>query len=232
MSNDPKLEVYQVVLRPNKKVDKTFRDFFIETLSEDNSLKDENDSFLFLEFFRYFITQVDIEEFILDDKSKKGFTAYDTKPAPGFEASITPHSTDFIIEGTIEGGPFGHKRNKSSIDNKAEKDVMDNKVIILDKFYFSLYTPFKSNFGVLFIQSYTSDSISEIFIDFIQGLFYKSGMYKEAKIIKFVPKKIIDDFKESSVVKKFTYIDRILLKEKKQYTNSSNRRGICNKNYY
>ena len=210
MSHNPKLEVYQIWLRPLNEGDITFRDYFTDTLPSKDSLKDSENSFLFLEFFRNFIKCIDTDEFISNNKKKKAFTAYDTRPIGTVEPTIIPHSERFIIEGTIEGGRFGQRRNKSSIDNKIKKEDVTKKDIILDKFYFCLYTPLNSDLGILFIHSYSTDSISDIFVDFIGTLFTKQGLYKKALIERFVPKRIVEEFKEHSEVKKFTFSTRFV----------------------
>lgn len=209
MANNPKLEVYQVWLKPHKDEDKTFRDFFIETNSSGNTIEDEN-SVIFLDYFSDFIRKVDTDDFIANTKKKKAFTAYDTRPAGEFEPTIKIKSTRTIIEGTIEGGRYGQKRNKSSVGNKSEKEDINEADIILDRFYFCLYTPLNSDLGILFIQSYSADTISDIFTDFIRSFFFMQGLYSKAKVEKFVPKKIADEFRNHSQIKKFAFSSRFV----------------------
>lgn len=209
MAHNPKLEVYQVWLNPQKDVDKTYRDFFIETNSSGNTNDNEN-SIIFLDYFGDFIRKVDTDDFIANSKKKKAFTAYDTRPAGEYEPTIKIKSSRTIIEGTIEGGRYGQKRNKSSVDNKSEKEDINEADIILDKFYFSLYTPLDSDLGILFVQSYTADTISDIFTDFISSFFSRQGLYRKAKVEKFVPKRIADEFRNHSQIKKFTFSSRFV----------------------
>lgn len=213
MAHNPKLEVYQVWLNPLKGAEKTFRDFFIETLPSEESLIDSDNSFIYLEFFRDFIKRVDTDKFISDNKKHKAFTAYDTRPAGTVEPSINIHSERFIVEGTIEGGRYGQRRNKSNLGNKESKEDVEKTDIILDKFYFCLYTPLNSDLGILFVQSYSADSISDIFTDFIEGLFSKQGLYKKAKVERFVPRRIVEEFKNHSDIKKFTFSSRFVFNQ-------------------
>ncbi len=209
MAHNPKLEVYQVWLKPNGQTDKTFRNFVLDTISQENSEEVEN-SELFLDFFHHFIEKIDSDEFIANSNKKKAFTAYDTAPTEESEPTITIRTDKNLIEGTIEGGRYGIRRNKSSMENKSEKEGITNSDIILDKFYFCLYTPFDSDLGILFLQSYSTDSISDIFTEFISKLFKSHGTYTKAKIDKFVPRRIINDFKNNSNVKKFSFTSRFV----------------------
>ncbi len=209
MAHNPKLEVYQVWLQPNDRSDKTFRNFVLESISQDRNEETEN-SKLFRDYFQNFIKKIDSDEFISNSRKKKAFTAYDTNPTEESERTITIHTDKNLIEGTIEGGRYGIRRNKSSMDNKSEKEGITDSDIILDKFYFCLYTPFDSELGILFLQCYSTDSISDIFTDFISKLFTSQGLYKKAKIEKFVPRRIINDFKNHSNVKKFTFTSRFV----------------------
>lgn len=211
MAHDAKLEIYQIKIQHRGNEYKTFKDFFIDSLESINSNEENDDSFVFLEYFRKFIADTDTENFISYSRKQKAFTAYDTRPQNTADnPSIIIHTERFIIEGTIEGGRYGQKRNKSSLNNKSQKEVVNNSDIILDRFYFSLYTPLDSDLGVLFIQSYTSDSISDIFIDFISKFFGKRINYKKAKIEKYVPESIKNEFRENSEIKKFYFSNRFL----------------------
>ena len=76
-----------------------------------------------------------------------------------------------------------------------------------------LITPLNSDLGVLFLQSYTTDSISDIFTDFIKSFFSKQGIYNKARVEKFVPKQIAEEFKNNCQVKRFTFSNRFILSE-------------------
>jgi len=210
MAHNPKLEVYQIWLKPNNETEKTFRDFFIETNSSENDESDEN-SVIFLDFFSDFINKIDTDDFIVNSRTKKAFTAYDARPAGEFETTIKIDSNKTIIYGTIEGGQYGQRRNKSDMSNKSTKDRIGEGDIIMDKFYFCLYTPFDSDLGILFIQCYSTDTISGVFTEFIRDLFSQRGSYKKAQVEKFVPRRIADEFRDASTIKKFSFSSRFLI---------------------
>lgn len=204
MPQNPKLEIFQVYLKPLARTENTFRKF-VECKTNATYEADTQYSFIFTELFRIFIECIDTDVFIRNEHSKKAFTAYDTRPVDERGATIHPHSRHSVIEGTIEGGKYGSVRNKSTIINKAEKEHIDKPTIILDKFYFSLYCPLHNNLGILMIQSYSTDTISDIFTKFIESFFECTGFFRKAKVTKFIPQSIVDEFKNNGIVKSFSY---------------------------
>ena len=211
MAHNPKLEVYQVWLNPNRNEEKTFRDFLIETIEENNN--EIENSEIYLNFFKKFIRTIDTDDFIANNRKKKAFTAYDTNSSQPINSTISIKPNKNVIEGTIEGGKYGLKRNKSSVGNKSNKEGINQEDIILDKFYFSLYTPLDSELGILFIQSYSTETISDIFSEFIKTFFSLQGSYKKAKVEKFVPTRLVNEFRNSSNVKRFTFNTRFVFNQ-------------------
>ncbi len=210
MAHNPKLEVYSLILPKIEKNGNTFRDVLSEKLYG-NGVKVGTDQEIFNDYFQNFISILDNPDFIADESKKKAITAYDTDPSRQ-KPSIGFKSEQFVIHGNIEGGRYGQKRNKSSMSNKMTKEDLTKDAIILDKFFFYLYTPFESDLGVLMIQSYTDDSISDVFLNCIKDLFHIKG-YKKPKTPKFVPQAIIEEFSNDSFIKKFTYSSRFLLSQ-------------------
>ncbi len=209
MAHNPKLEVYQVWLKSyNKNETKTFRDFFLTAIPDGSTQTTNND--IFINFAKKFINKIDTDDFIADSRKKKAFAAYEARNYE--EVNNTIHlSTELkAIEGVIEGGRYGQRRNKSSITNKGEKEPLGEGDIILDTFYFFLYTPFNSDLGILFLQSYSDDTISDVFTSFIENLFRHQGLFRKAKVEKFVPNRIKEEFKRGSNIKRFKFSSRFL----------------------
>lgn len=200
---NPKLEVFKIKLQSQKSP--SFQRLFSSTIYED-------DSIVFLDSFKKFITEIDKQAFYKDDKRKKAFTAYDTTKTEHTDASIVPHGEKCIIEGTIEGGKWGKKRKKSTIGDKNSKEDFNEDDIIIDKFYFFIHTPLDSDIGILMMQSYASDSVTDIFSKFLSDFYSHSQReFKPSKIERFYPKNIIDEFEQDSEVKKFTFSTNILV---------------------
>lgn len=211
MAHSPKLEVYQIILKPRRDEDKSFRDLITSKLNLNNN---DDDTAIMFSFFRHFLHEIDADEFISNDTKKKAFTAYNTTPRiEGETTTINIHSEEKIIEGTIEGGKYGLSRNKSRMGHKADKEPLHIDDIILDTFYFLLYLPFDSKYGILLLQSYSSDTISDIFNSFLSKLFSSSRDFQKPKIEKFIPKDIIQEFKQNGVVTRFSFTSRYVEEE-------------------
>ena len=68
IAHSAKLEIYQIILKPRRGEDKTFRDFISEKLELDPTI-DETD--MFYRFAEHFLNSIDTAEFIGDERKKK-----------------------------------------------------------------------------------------------------------------------------------------------------------------
>lgn len=207
MAHEPKLSAYIIKLSPQGENIENSNRNLVKKLTDNTSEGEEyEDSFLFMELFKTFIKRLDTQEMYFDSVSKKCFTAYQSDiDSPDVAQNITPHSTQFIIEGVVEGGNYGRKRNKTSTTNKNIKSNVDEKDAITDNFYFLLYTPLYSNKSILLIQSYSDDTIDYIVKKFFQDLFSFPRLFKKPSIEKYIPQSIIDKFKEGATVSELRY---------------------------
>ena len=200
MSN-PKLEVFKLTLQSEKSP--SFQRLFSPTLHED-------DSIVFLDSFKKFIEEIDKEKYHTDSKKGKGFTTYYNKD----KNIITPHSNHLVIEGLLEGGKYGRERTMAPIDNKNEKSDINKNNIINDKFYFFIHTPLDSKYGVVMIQNFGTDTVSDLFMKFLEKLYSNELRgYKRAKSERFIPKYIIEDFRENSELKTFKFTSDFVIDE-------------------
>jgi len=207
MTTNPKLEVFRIELIAQNDEHKTFRNFFTESL---NGTAGQTDTQLFTNFFQDFIRKVDTNDFIDNSRKKKVFAAYNAR---NYDGTIKHHSEINVIKGIIEGGRYGKRRNKSKLTNKNELQDIETNDIILDKFFFCLYTPLNYDVGILMIQSYSSDSITDIFTEFLQNYFKKENYYKKPKIERFFPRHIIEQFKLHSNIDKFSFSNRFFVSQ-------------------
>lgn len=200
-SHNPKLNVYILKLKNKDESVETFRDFSTLKFNEGNILDDDE---LFLKYFEEFLKEFGSEEFKNDKKNKKVIGI--SKNEEGVNYTISAHSSQFIIEGVVEGGKYGLRRDAADIDDKdGERTSIDENKAILDKFYFMLYTPFHYNVGVLLIQSYTEETVQSSFKNILKDFFGLSGYFFYPYIEPFVPKKFVETYKRSAKVKMFTY---------------------------
>jgi hypothetical protein len=199
-----KLEVHKIILdteKPNPSFSKW-----------QTSRVDEEDDIVFLDIVGKFFKAIDLTDFHASEKKKKAITAYDTEKTENSEPSILPYPQRLVLQGYIEGGKYGKKRVKSALGEKKKKEELGEKTLILDKYYFMLYVPLDSKIAILIMHSYSSDSVTDIFLEFLKDFFSnKERGYKKCKSERFFPKSIADEFERNSSVRKFTYSTRMLV---------------------
>lgn len=206
MAHEPKLTAYTIQLKPsNGTTENTNRWLFRNLINEANQ-NELTDSYIITEVFRCFISALDTPEMYSDTSSKKCMTANQ----PNIEdhnvnANIILHSQQFIIEGKVEGGSYGRKRNKTSTIDKSNKSNVDERDAITEDFYFLLYCPLQSSKSTLFVQSYSDDSIDSVMKKFWQNFFSFQGTFNQPAVKRFVPISIINDFRTNATVSGLTF---------------------------
>lgn len=210
MSFNPKLEVFTIGLKPIRDQ----RDSFRALLERKFPLsRDKSDKHLLKKLLELFIRKIDSDRFITSTRKKKAIGAYGARNANRENPSpIKLKSREGVIQGVIEGGKFGKVRTKSDTLRKNEKEDLTVNNVILDKFYFMLHVPVGESNGVLILQSYTSDSISDIFTDFLAKLFSLSGAFAKAEIHRYFPNRFKDAFREESNVSEFSFDSELSVK--------------------
>jgi hypothetical protein len=206
MSHEAKLNVYKItLLTPGKNLINTNKWLFRNIIKEANTTP-LADSFIYTEIFKKFISTLDTPEMYADSASKRCMTAHQRDiDKDDVNVNIKLHSEDCIIEGKVEGGKYGKRRNKISILDKSNKSLVDEKDAIAEDFYFLLYSPFHSDKSILMVQSYSDDSIDSVMKKFWQSFFAFPRMFKKPSIDRFFPQSIIEDFKNSATVNSLTF---------------------------
>jgi len=98
------------------------------------------------------------------------------------------------------------------LDDKSQKEKFAKDDVLTRKIYFFLHTPMDSDIGVLMVQSYSNESVTTLFVDFIKKFFEKESRgYKEATIKKYIPPSYIEEFQRNAVVKSFSFETRMVL---------------------
>lgn len=205
MAHNPKLNVYILTLNPKKEEVATFRDLFKMKYNCDIKLEDSK---VFEKFFADFLNNAGKDEFKNDKKSKKvlGVSKLD-KDADNY--SISPILDKFIIQGVLDGGKYGILREFADIDNKENKQTLDGKKAVLDKFYICFCTPLNSKYGYLLIQSYTEETIQEPIKDYIKQLLLCEDSFYHTIIEPYVPAKFVEKFKKDAKVRLFSYSSKV-----------------------
>lgn len=206
MAHEPSLTVYTITIKPtNTATEPSNRWLFRNIIGQanDNELED---SWIFTEVFRKFVSKIDTPEMYADPKSQKCMTANQANIA---DENVDPNldfaSENCIIEGRVEGGTYGRKRNKTSTIDKADKSDVNDSDAITDDYYFLLYSPLGSNKSILMLQSYSDGSIDGVVKRFWQNFLSFPSQFNHPTIKRFVPKSIIDDFKNNATVSSLTF---------------------------
>lgn len=211
MAHEPKLTAYTIELKPiNSAIENSNQNLFRHKIGDTTS-EDLTDSYIFIELCKKFINSIDTEEMYSDTVSKKCLTANQIDvESEDTNTNIRFHSDEFIIEGIVEGGNYGKKRKKTSTANKNIKYEVSERDAITDDFYFLFYAPLKSKKSILLLQSYSDDSIDSVMKKFWKVFLSFPSAFHQPTITKYVPKRIIEDFKNGATVSNFVYTTEIL----------------------
>lgn len=214
MAKNPKIEFFKIILNSTKSdKDITFRELFTEIYEEKNpSKKDEiKDDDLMRIFLERIFDKID-GKFEINNNKKKAF--YVRKQKEKLNEDVKLNSTGFYIHGLVKGGAYDTGKEEGSIsDPLGENKRLSKAAILLDNFYFLLYTPLDKNIGILILQNYTSDQIADIFLPFVKVLFKVNKLSYNASLREFMPKEMQENFKENSSVKKFVFSNQYLISE-------------------
>ncbi|PTS93783.1 hypothetical protein DBR11_24620 [Pedobacter sp. HMWF019] len=206
MAHEPKLEVYKVYIGATPTtVDRSFGGFLEKKYPvEDFKLKEAYHKLL-----QDLITSIDTN-FVLNDIRKKGLRI-DENSTASLERSIKIKTNKHIISGTIKGGRYGQQRSIGYTRKPNQKYTKINTTdIVMDTFYFLLYTPFGSNKGILMIQSYSDDQINDVFISWLRANLKAEGFYKP-NLELYCPIKLQREFKATSVVKELKFTNDVVV---------------------
>lgn len=206
MNHEPKLTVFIITLRPTPNCYQNSNKWLFRNLINQANTTRLEDSFIMGEVFTKFINALDTPAMFSDNITKRCMTANQQNISdPNVNANIFLHSLNSIIEGKVEGGTYGRKRNKTSTSNKTNRSNVDVNDAITEDFYFLLYSPLLSNKSVLMLQSYSDDSIDSVMKKFWQNFFSFPSAFYQPSIKRFVPQSIIDDFRNNATVSSLTF---------------------------
>lgn len=210
MSKKPKIEFYKINLSPSDadNAEITFRDVLIAKELAERANEESAEPILDGNIMPYLLASFirDIDGVALRNDSKR--KAFYAKNAGEEEAnrSVALLSTRNIIHGRIKGGGFDTGKYLDVLTTPGEDtEALDATKLLSDDFYFLLYTPLNKRRGVLILQTYTQDSIADIFRPFVENLFKVRGLSNKATSSLFMPQEMQEQFKRESVVKKFEY---------------------------
>jgi hypothetical protein len=178
-----KLEVYQILLKKRVGESNTFRDF-VDSINNEN-YNDVDSTIVYLDFFKYFVSKLNVPGYMKNEKSKKAFAALDVSPDPEQASNPAVFLERHFLFGKFEGGKYGVFRRSSPTENKEEgEDVPENNVIS-EEVYYGLWTPIHSNTGFFFITANPSNTVSQEVLNFLKNNIFNSPQFLKPKIDRY-----------------------------------------------
>ncbi len=219
MSKNPKVEFYKIILHPTPSTsnDITFKDvyqkIYLNLKPEEENIESISNNDLKRNFNQHFFNSID-NKFQRDSRKRKAFYSKSIKIDGSITNPIKFSLASSTISGLIKGGDYDTGKDLGDI-GKPEDDTepLDESNILLDNFYFSLYTPLNKNIAILAIHSYTKDQIADVFTPFISKLFRIPGFTYNAMLESFMPKEMQENFKKTSIVKQLNYSNRVIVND-------------------
>ncbi len=207
MAHEPKLDVFKISIHPKADNPDTFKAFLESNYQVDGIPINIDEAYT--EFYKDLLSTF-ANNYHLNNKRKKGL-GLEAREDRQFNDSIRLVSESKIIYGVLKGGRYGQNRSIGNINlpNEAHAPIGSNN-IVFDNFYFLLYTPFESSKGILMIQSYTDDTVNDIFQGWLAGMM-RNQNYFYPTFSAFCPERIQEEFKNNSVVKEMTFSHDIVL---------------------
>lgn len=214
MARNPKIEFFKINLN-SVKADKevTFREVFSEVYNTGRKNAKENieEDLLMKTFLQHIFNKIS-GKFEINNQKKKAF--YVKKSKSSINEDVKIDSKKFIVHGLVKGGLYDTGKEEGNLnDPLGDNKKLNKATILLDNFYFLLYTPMDKSTGVLILQNYTSDQIADIFLPFVKSLFKVSKFTYNATLSEFMPLEMQKDFKEISTIKKFVFSNQYLISD-------------------
>jgi len=217
MSKNPKIEFFKIHLEPtpnNHNI--TFKSVFQKIYVSDHPdciIADVNNEALQQNFFRYFFKKIDTV-FNNDEKKRKAFYAKSDLIDGQIVTPINISVENSTIDGIIKGGIYDTGKDLGDMANpQDDTESLNENKILLDNFYFSLYTPLNKDIGILALHSYTRDQVADVFKPFIERLFKISQYSYKAVATLFMPIEMQEAFKQNSIIKKFQFSNRVIVND-------------------
>ncbi|SHG34929.1 hypothetical protein [Flavobacterium defluvii] len=215
MARNPKIEFFKIKLNSTKSDSTiTFREIYTELYNiknPKNTVLHPPEKKLMKTFLEHLFNNIS-GKFKVDNTKKKAF--YVKKNANEKNTNVKFGTDNSIIHGLIKGGPYDTGKEEGDLNNPlGENKKLKKASILLDDFYFLLYTPMDKEVGILILQNYTSDQIADIFKPFVKGLFRVEKTSYNAYLQEFMPAKMQKEFKENSAIKKFVFSNKYLISD-------------------
>lgn len=200
MTTESQLEIHKIILGK-----KTFR----EIVRKKNSIADNEertDDNLFLLLFQNIIGKLTQNAVWTSDKTKLGLALF-SNAGENVNEILSCHSKNNIIEGFIDGGYYDRLRTIAQTSNVVMREKLGRDKIVTDRYYIYLHCPLDSKVGLLFLEKKKGLYIHKAVELFLAEIF-KTDRHP-FKLERFVPRSIINEYKDEGLVDSFTFTDAI-----------------------
>lgn len=207
----PKLDFYRFTLKHKSGVNKTFREFMLES---GKCNRRDTDSIIFGKLYEYFMNELNTG-FAKNDSIKKVMTLISNRGNriinKHWEKRPIPDLNKNFIAGVVNGGTYGKERIVSKLRRKDDTNNLDVDQPVLQYYYVFLYLPVDHNEGFMMIHTDSAEeSISNFARNYIAKLF-SIGDYQKPEMKIFAPKCFQDEYRQGAVIKSMsfqtTYVD-------------------------
>jgi hypothetical protein len=206
MAHEPKLEIYTLTLKCNKEgIKGDFRDLFREKLDYSKLPKPYSEEDIFQVYYKNFIDSISKKDYNQNTNKQKGFSiAYEHTTNGTKTRASSPINETTTLTGILDGGHFGRKRNLGKINNALKGKEINKNNIVGDFYYFLLFTPLNHNVGILMVQVYSQDKISDVFCEYLEDYFSEHKIFKcECK--PYIPDSLKDKYLKGATLSSFKF---------------------------
>lgn len=207
MAENPKIEFFRIQLKSKNKSEKTFRDFALEEINDDDNLTN-NDSFLLN--FGHFVKKIDLEHSKSERLRKTITIITDPQTNPFLSKKPKPIIDKNYFSGVINGGPFDRDAIVSNVLDKTKNSKLGKNNSILLPYYIFVYLPSDHTEGFLAVHSNSQEETITQMVKRYMGDMFTGQKYFRPKITPFVPHLFQDEFKSGAIVKNFQFNTTIL----------------------
>ena len=204
MASNNQLDVYKVILK--KKNNFTFRSLINSKYVLEGDTTNYRDNTLFNFLYKAVLEKL-AKEIWRHPDCKIGLTLF-KKRGEKENNILTSHSSSFVIEGFIDGGPYDMIRKMANLSKTKSQNIKRDD-IITDRYYIYIYFPLNSNIGVVFLQSKTNANIRSAIKKFFPEV-CKTDINKGCRIESYIPPSLKEEFKSGAIVQSLTYTQQFV----------------------
>lgn len=201
MTDNSKLEVFKIITSRRQ----TFREVAIEKCGLNAEEVDNN--LVFISLYGLFLQKLTQDAvWTHPNKTKLGLALF-SNAGEQVNDILTAHSNTCVIEGFIDGGPYDRIRRMAEKDDTTTSTLLDRNKIVTDRYYLYLYLPLNFSIGLMFLERKKGQDIHTP-MELLLNEILKSK--NNIKVERYIPKTLIDDFKNNGVIDSFTFTDTIV----------------------